>query len=79
MRRPPVLSAIAWGQPMSAVYPPEYQQSPPRPPPLPPRRRRSAGSTPAAVRSSRRIARPVIGGIVAIAMEFGIKDIEVVR
>jgi Protein of unknown function (DUF732) len=38
MRRPPVLSAIAWGEPMSAVYPPEYQQSPPQPPPLPPHR-----------------------------------------
>jgi hypothetical protein len=61
---------------MSAVYPPEYQQSPPRPPPLPPRRRRSAGSTLAAVRSSRRIALSVIGGIVAIAMAFGIKGIE---
>jgi hypothetical protein len=78
MWRPPVLSAIAWGEPMSAVYPPEYQQSPPRPPPLSPRRRRSAGSTPAAVRSSRRIALSVIGGIVAIAMASGIKGIEVV-
>jgi len=30
------------------------------------------------VRSSRRIARSVFGGIVAIAMAFGIKGIEVV-
>jgi hypothetical protein len=38
MRRPPVLLAIALGGPMSAIYPPEYQQSPPQPPPLPPHR-----------------------------------------
>ena len=31
----PVLSAIAWGEPMSTINPPEYQQSPPQPPPLP--------------------------------------------
>jgi hypothetical protein len=41
MRRPPVLSATAWGEPMSATYPPEYQQSPSQPPPevRPPRKR----------------------------------------
>src|ERR1700733_13521849 len=36
MRAAPVLSAIAWGESMSAIYPPEYQQSPPQPLRLPP-------------------------------------------
>jgi hypothetical protein len=42
MRRPPVLSAIAWGSPMSAIYPPENQQSPSQPSPevRPPKRHR---------------------------------------
>jgi hypothetical protein len=41
MRAAPVLSAIARGEPMSAIYPPEHQQSSPQPPPevRPPRRR----------------------------------------
>src|SRR5579859_5608289 len=34
----PRLIGYRLGEPMSAVYPPDYQQSPPQPPPLPPHR-----------------------------------------
>ena len=38
MSAAPRLIGYRLGEPMSTIYPPEYQQSPPQPPPLPPHR-----------------------------------------